>query len=99
MENQDSPEKKWAKAMLELDLAMQSGAIWTEEKSRMQKEQKADPEDENPFPVNESYDDGIYYELSDGTRIYMDTDNPMILDGEPTIYGDRIIPNTIHFLK
>ena len=52
MENQDSTEKSWAKKMLELDLEMQSGAIWTDEKSQLQKEQKSDPADENPFPIN-----------------------------------------------
>lgn len=39
---EESPEKSWAKTMLKLDLEIQSGAIWTDEKSQLQKEQKSD---------------------------------------------------------
>ena len=31
-------EKEWAKLMLEMDLQSQSGSIWTDEKSELQKE-------------------------------------------------------------
>lgn len=99
MNNQDSPEKEWAKKMLDLDLAMQSGSIWTDEKSGLQKEKKSDFDFDNSFPNNDSENDEIYYEGSNGTRIYMDAYKPMILDGEPTKYGDRILPNPIQFLK
>jgi hypothetical protein len=33
-------EKEWAKLMLEMDLKSQSGSIWTDEKSELQKEKK-----------------------------------------------------------
>ena len=33
-------EKEWAKLMLEMDLQSQSGSIWTDEKSELQKEEK-----------------------------------------------------------
>ena len=31
-------EKEWAKLLLEMDLQSQSGSIWTDEKSELQKE-------------------------------------------------------------
>ena len=33
-------EKEWVKLMLEMDLQSQSGSIWTDEKSELQKEKK-----------------------------------------------------------
>lgn len=100
MKNQDSTEKSWAKKMLELDLDMQSGAIWTEEKSKLQKEEKSDPEDENPFPINESDDDGVYYDLGNGTRINMDSIcPPHILKPDPVYYNGHEIIDRIQILK
>lgn len=97
---EESPEKRWAKAMLKLDLEMQSGAIWTDEKSQLQKEQKSDPEDENPFPINESDYDGVYYELSNDTRINMDNIGlPDILMPDPIYYGNHKIIERVQLLK
>lgn len=97
---EESPEKRWAKAMFKLDLEMQSGAIWTDEKSQLQKEQKSDPEDENPFPIIESDDDGVYYELSNGTRINMDNIGlPHILMPDPIYYGNHKIIERVQLLK
>ena len=98
MENQESPEKKWAKTMLKLDLEMQSGAIWTDEKSQLQKEQKSDPADENPFPINES--DDVYYDLGNGTRINIDNIGlPYILKPDPVYYNGHEIIDRIQILK
>ena len=100
MENQDSTEKSWAKKMLELDLQMQSGAIWTDEKSQLQKEQKSDPADENPFSINESDDDGVYYDLGNGTRINMNNIGlPHILKPDPVYYNGHEIIDRIQILK
>lgn len=101
MENQDSTEKSWAKAMLKLDLEMQSGAIWTDEKSGLQKEEKSDPEDENPFSINESDndDDGCYV-LSDGIRINIDKIcPPHILMPDPIYYGSHEIIDRVRLIK
>ena len=38
MEN--ATNKEWAKLMLEMDLKSQSGSIWADEKSRLQKEKE-----------------------------------------------------------
>lgn len=97
---EESPEKSWAKAMLKLDLEMQSGAIWTDEKLQLQKEQKSDPADENPFPINESDDDGVYYDLGNGTRINMDNIGlPHILKPDPIYYNGHEIIDRIQILK
>lgn len=99
MEN--THQKSWAKTMLELDLEMQSGAIWTDEKSQLQKEQKSDPEDENPFPINEddNKDDGCYV-LSDGTSIRIDEIcPPHILKPDPVYYNGHEIIDRIQILK
>ncbi len=97
---EESPEKSWAKTMLKLDLEMQSGAIWTDEKSQLQKEQKSDPADENPFPINESDDDGVYYDLGNGTRINMDNIGlPHILMPDPIYYGNHKIIERVQLLK
>lgn len=100
MEN--TPEKSWAKTMLELDLEMQSGAIWTDEKSQLQKEQKSDPEDENPFPLNESDDDDDdnCYVKSDGTRINLENMySPGILRPNPVYYNGREILARVRLIK
>ena len=97
---EESPEKSWAKTMLKLDLEMQSGAIWTDEKSQLQKEQKSDPADENPFPINESDDDGVYYDLGNGTRINMDNIGlPHKLMPYPIYYGNHKIIERVQLLK
>ena len=88
MENQESPEKSWAKAMLKLDLEMQSGAIWTDEKIEILKDENyLDAEETNVSP--------------DRNKLYtiLESMDSIILDGEPIKYGAKTFPNQNCILK
>jgi hypothetical protein len=89
MENQESPEKKWAKTMLKLDLEMQSGAIWTDEKTEILK-------DENYLDAEETQN-----VLPDRNKLYtiLESMDSIILDGEPIKYGAKTFPNQNCILK
>ena len=88
MENQESPEIKWAKTMLKLDLEMQSGAIWTDEKIEILKDENyLDAEETNVSP--------------DRNKLYtiLESMDSIILDGEPIKYGAKTFPNQNCILK
>ena len=54
-------EKEWAKLMLEMDLKTQSGSIWTDEKSGLQKENKITNYQILDFKPHILKPDPIYY--------------------------------------
>lgn len=104
MENQESPEKCWAKAMLKLDLEMQSGAIWTDEKSGLQKEEKEDvTENESINHLKQNSEipkDDASENKSKCAFTYQELDSDaIILDGEPVKYGNHLIQDRVQILR
>ena len=88
MENQESPEKKWAKTMLKLDLEMQSGAIWTDEKIEILKDENyLDAEETNVSP--------------DRNKLYtiLESMDSIILDGQSIKYSAKTFPNQNRIIK
>lgn len=103
MENQESPEKSWAKAMLKLDLEMQSGAIWTDEKSQLQKEEKEEVtqnESINHLKQNSEIPKDASENKSKCAFTYQELDSDaIILDGEPVKYGNHLIQDRVQILR
>ena len=110
--NENTPEKKWAKAMLELDLSMESGAIWTDfmdgycDNKNAEKEKKLSSEFlwKRKTHMKLKYLHFLrivryYLQKSPIEKFYKIKNEPMILDGEPTIYGNHKIPNRIFILR
>lgn len=74
--------------MLKLDLEMQSGAIWTDEKTEILKDENyLDAEETNVSP--------------DRNKLYtiLESMDSIILDGEPIKYGAKTFPNQNCILK
>ncbi|WP_241280353.1 hypothetical protein [Chryseobacterium cucumeris] len=103
MENQESPEKSWAKAMLKLDLEMQSGAIWIDEKTGLHKEEKEEATQNESINHLKQNSETLKDALENKPKCsftYQELDSDaIILDSEPVKYGNHLIQDRVQILR